>query len=76
MPNPMKQRDKIVRSLNELPALKSGKVKSTSLIFYYAYALAMRDVISELEMMGREMKDLLGEDSTVGGKSGFESDGF
>jgi len=67
LPEASKQREKLITALRQLPGIKNGSLKSRSVINYYAYGLSMKDIIEEIEAIGRSMKVLFGEDSDLEG---------
>lgn len=69
LPNAAKAREKFITSLRKLPVVQQGLFHNMKLdfIYYYAYTLAMKDLIHELEKMGVTLKELFGEISFTRG---------
>lgn len=47
---------------------KESQLQDPSLVFYFSYALSLKDVIQEIEQIGVTMKTLFGEDEHIRGK--------
>lgn len=75
LPNARKSRDILLFKFRNLPAVKEGLIHKTHLEFihYYAYSLAMKEMIGQLEKLGELVKRLYGEYNFVTGLRPSES---
>ncbi|PVF97453.1 hypothetical protein CPB86DRAFT_706963 [Serendipita vermifera] len=53
-------RQRLVDALKELTIVKERRVSSSRQLLYFAYALMMKGVIAELEVLGRTLQDAFG----------------
>jgi len=60
LPPAENSRRRLVDAIRNLPVIRNNEVQSSQQLLYFAYVLAMKSVIEELDTVGKTLQDAFG----------------